>query len=64
MTGKTKEIFSQADKLIEVGLDVPQITHLFNKLRLSGVELPESIFTIDDARKAILSYLNKRGGEQ
>ncbi len=63
MTGKTKDIFSQADKLIEVGLDVPQITHLFNKLRQSGVNLPESVFTIDDARKAILSYLNNKEGE-
>ena len=63
MTGKTKDIFSQADKLIEVGLDVPQITHLFSRLRQSGVNLPENVFTIDDARKAILSYLKNREGK-
>lgn len=64
MTGKTKEIFSQADKLIDVGLDVPQITHLFSKLRLSGINLPESIFTIEDAKTAILSYVKSKGGAQ
>ncbi len=64
MTGKTKEIFLQADKLVEVGLDVPQITHLFSRLRLVGIDIPESVFTIDDARKAILSYLKTRGGVQ
>ncbi len=62
MTGKTADIFSQADKLAEVGLDVPQITHLFRKVRRFGVDLPGDIFTVDDARKAILSYISGKGG--
>lgn len=64
MAGKTKDVFSQADKLIEVGLDVPQITHLFSKLRQEGVNLPENVFTIENARKTILSYLKNKEGVQ
>ena len=62
MSGETKYIFSQADKLVEVGLDVPQITHLFRRLKQKGINLPENIFTIDEARKAILSYFESKGG--
>ncbi|MBQ4116658.1 MAG: ATP-binding cassette domain-containing protein, partial [Clostridia bacterium] len=62
MTGETKDIFSQADKLVEVGLDVPQITHLFRKLKQKGLNLPDNVFTIDDARKAILSCLKSKEG--
>ena len=64
MQGKTKDIFSEADKLISVGLDVPQITHLFKKLNEMGIELPENVFTVQDAQKAILSYYNKRRGSK
>jgi energy-coupling factor transport system ATP-binding protein len=62
MSGETKYIFSQADKLVEVGLDVPQITHLFRRLKQKEINLPENIFTIDEARKAILSYFKSKGG--
>ena len=64
MQGKTKDIFSEADKLISVGLDVPQITHLFKRLNEMGIELPENVFTVQDAQKAILSYYNERRGSK
>ncbi len=62
MTGETKQIFSRADELVKVGLDVPQITHLFNSIRNKGVAVPSNIFTVDDARKVILSLLAKKEG--
>ncbi len=62
MQGKTNEIFSNADKLIEVGLDVPQITHLFIKLRQLGVDVSENIFTVDDAKNELLSRLKAKEG--
>ena len=64
MQGKTKDIFSEADKLISVGLDVPQITHLFKRLNEMGIELPENVFTVQDAQKAILSYYHERRGSK
>ncbi|MBR5314723.1 MAG: energy-coupling factor transporter ATPase [Clostridia bacterium] len=60
MTGKTNEVFAQSDKLISVGLDVPQITHLFNRVRKMGIDLPEDVFTVSQAKDAILSLLGKK----
>ena len=62
MQGKTSDILAQSDKLIEVGLDVPQITHLFKKMRSMGLNVPENVFTVDSAIKATLLALEKRGG--
>ncbi len=62
MHGKTNEIFSNADKLIEVGLDVPQITHLFIKLRKLGVDVSENVFTVEDAKNELLSRLKTKEG--
>ena len=62
LTGKTGEVFAQSDRLLSVGLDVPQITHLFNKIREMGIEVPCDVFTVDDAKKAILKLLEKKGG--
>jgi len=60
MQGKTKEVFSNADALIKVGLDVPQVTHLFQKLRKLGVDIPTDVFTIEEAKNIIASrYRNK-----
>ena len=64
MSGKTKEIFSQADKLIEVGLDVPQITHFFKSLKNRGVDVPQNIFTVDEAVKVLLSMLKEKEGSK
>ena len=63
MTGKTKEVFAKSDMLTEVGLDVPQITHLFKKIRGFGIDLPCDVFTVEDAKKAILAVLGKKEGK-
>ena len=63
MSGKTKDIFSQADKLISVGLDVPQITHLFYSIKEMGIDIPENVFTVEEAKNVILELINKRGGK-
>ena len=57
MTGTTAEIFRQAETLVKVGLDVPQITRLVNLLRKNGVALEGDIFTVDAACEAIAAKL-------
>ena len=61
MQGKTSDVFAESDKLLDVGLDVPQITHLFKKLKSMGVDVPENIFTVQDGKNAILSFLKNKG---
>ena len=53
MQGDRKEVFSHAEELIEAGLDIPQITHLIRLLRKRGMELPENVYTVEDALAAV-----------
>jgi len=43
-----REIFSNVEKLKEIGLDVPQVTELAYELRKSGVKLPKSVLGVDE----------------
>ena len=51
------EIFSDTDILEDCGLELPEITKIIKKLKENGMLLPENIFTVDDANKAILTAL-------
>ena len=48
MEGTPKEIFSQVDKVKELGLDVPQVTELVYELRKDGVDLKADILSIEE----------------
>ena len=63
MFGKTREIFKRVDELCEIGLEVPQISRVFAKLRENGCEVPESVLTVAEAKDAVLKLLGK-GGEE
>ncbi len=53
LDGKPAEIFSQADVLRKMGLDVPQITELICELRRRGFQFDNSIYTIEKAKATI-----------
>ncbi|MBQ7660904.1 MAG: energy-coupling factor transporter ATPase [Clostridia bacterium] len=61
MEGTKEDVFSRADKLMEIGLGVPEVTRLVSLLRAGGMPIPQSIFTVEDAERALLPLL---GGEQ
>lgn len=48
LEGKPKEVFSQVDRLKEIGLDVPQVTELTAQLIKEGVKIPKEILTVDE----------------
>ncbi len=54
MDGTPPEIFSQAGELLEAGLDVPQITRVFLKLREMGAPVREGVYTVEQAAQEIL----------
>ncbi|MDP4118878.1 MAG: energy-coupling factor transporter ATPase [Bacillota bacterium] len=54
MEGTVKEVFSRANELTQMHLDVPQITQLATKLREMGYPLPPDIYTTSQAYEAIL----------
>lgn len=59
MNGACHEIFKRADELIEVGLDIPQITQLMIELKRRGVDINTDIFTVETAKDEILSKIKK-----
>lgn len=61
MRGTPGEIFSHADELWELGLGLPEATHIAMLLRARGVALPKDIYTIPQLRDAILALAGKGG---
>lgn len=57
LDGTPGKIFKQIEMLESVGLAVPQITYLVEKLRKKGIKLREDTFTIDDAKDQLLGIL-------
>lgn len=56
-----KEVFAQGERLSKMGLRVPQITKITQKLKEKGIDLPEGILTVDEAFDSIVSLLKKEG---
>ncbi|NCB50365.1 MAG: energy-coupling factor transporter ATPase [Clostridia bacterium] len=62
MDGTPEEVFSRADELLDMGLDVPESTSIAKRLREKGVKLPESIYTTEQLRDAVLAVGNAADG--
>ena len=58
-TGTVDEIFSDADALSEIGLDVPIVAKIAANLRKGGIDLDGKLYTIEGARDAILKYIGR-----
>ena len=54
MDGRPDEVFSQPEKLMEIGLSVPHATEIAMALRAHGVALPGAIYTHEQLSAAIL----------
>lgn len=60
MDATPREVFSQAQALFEIGLDVPDITALMTELKRQGMVVPAGLFTPEEAADAILT-VKRRG---
>lgn len=49
MDGTPNEVFTHADELVSMGLDVPEITRLFIRLKSEGIVDDTQVFTVDQA---------------
>ena len=56
-----KNVFSHADELLSMGLDIPQVTQLFLKLKNAGYNVRTDVYTVDEAEKELLKLLKGRG---
>ena len=52
MDGTPQEVFVHAQELLEMGLDIPEVTRVFLMLRQQGVPV-EPVYTLDQAVQAL-----------
>ena len=57
MDGSCAEVFSRYSELLEVGLDVPQITYVADALKKNGVDIGADIYTVKYAASQILAHV-------
>ncbi|MBP3409618.1 MAG: energy-coupling factor transporter ATPase [Clostridia bacterium] len=48
LQGKPREVFSNVDEVLQLGLDVPEMMKLSHKLRKAGVALPADVLTVEE----------------
>ena len=59
MDGTPAEVFTRAEELLEMGLNIPEVTRVFLNLKKMGLPV-EPVYTIDQAVQALK---NLRGGD-
>lgn len=59
MEGTAREVFSQADKLTALGLDVPVAADLAHGLRKKGFHIPEDCLTDEELGESLCPYASK-----
>ncbi|MDK0787718.1 energy-coupling factor transporter ATPase [Clostridium perfringens] len=57
LDGKIAEVFKEVETLEKIGLAVPQVTYLIRELRNKGFNISEEIFTISQAKEALLEII-------
>ena len=58
-SGSPEAVFTHGEELEAMGLGVPAMTRVFARLRSMGVDLPGSVYTIPQAREAVLAALHR-----
>lgn len=64
LSGTVHEVYSHADELRSMGLNVPDITTIFSKLKQNGVDCSNAIYTVDAAVEEIKRLIAQKGGKR
>lgn len=62
MYSDRSSVFARADELTAMGLTVPQVTRVFDRLRAMGIEFRDEVFSIEYARDLVLKLLSEKRG--
>ena len=52
MEGTPDEVFAHAEELLEMGLDIPEVTRVFLKLQQLGLDVP-AVYSVEQAVEAL-----------
>ena len=61
LEGAPSQVFQHGQELEDMGLGIPQMTRVFNRLKAMGVDVDSSVYTVEQAKRAILDALAKKG---
>ncbi len=56
-----KNVFSDSEKLVSLGLGVPQVTRIMISLKKRGLDVRTDVFTFEQAKQELVRLLNGRG---
>ena len=59
--GTPRQVFQHGDELEHMGLGVPQLTRVFHRLRAMGADVDPSVYTLEQAKAALLDRLGRAG---
>lgn len=59
--GSVEEIYGQAEHLLEIGLDIPQITKVFLGLKQRGLPVRTDIFTVEQGMEELRRLKEEKG---
>ena len=57
LASNPREIFRNENKLLSVGLGIPQITSLMRALKKKGLDINEDSITVEEAKESLIKYL-------
>lgn len=60
LEGAPHEVFAHREELEAMGLGVPAMTAVFHRLRDMGVDIDPSVYTVEQAKEAVLAALRKK----
>ena len=63
MQGSVDEVYSRGDELRSMGLNIPEITEIFARLRSRGIDVPANVYTVEQGAEILRSLKNGRCGK-
>lgn len=63
MQGSVDEVYSRGEELRSMGLNVPEITEIFAKLRAKGIDVPANVYTVERGAEILRRLASGRCAE-
>lgn len=60
MYSDRSSVFAKSEELTSMGLTVPQVTRVFDRLRAAGIGFDDEVFSVDYAKDLVLRLLSER----
>ncbi len=59
MQGTVDEVYSRGDELRSIGLNVPEITEIFTRLRSNGIDVPANVYTVEQGAQILKKLMGR-----